>query len=335
MKDFDLEIDTNLNKPMEELKVTEHIEQSKKTLFSFELLPPLKGQSFDSIQEAIDPLLDFDPAFINITYHQEEVVYDSLPNGLMKKRVVRKRPGTVGITAAIKFRYGIPVVPHIICGGFTREETENALIDLNFLGVKNLLAVRGDPQNGERQFIPEPEGNSHSIELVEQIANLNQGEFLEKELKNTRSTDFCVGVAGYPEKHVESPNFESDLHFLKKKVEAGADYIVTQMFFDNKKYFDFVKSCRAKGINVPIIPGLKPVSTKSQMAVLPKTFNVDMPEALVKEMLKCKNNSEIRQVGVEWSIQQAKELLEFGVPVLHFYTMGKSDNIRKIAQEIF
>ncbi|MBE0649889.1 MAG: methylenetetrahydrofolate reductase [NAD(P)H] [Bacteroidales bacterium] len=320
---------------MDELKVTEYIERADKTLFSFELLPPLKGQNFDSIQEAIDPLLEFDPAFINITYHQEEVVYVPLTNGLMKKRIMRKRPGTVGITAAIKFRYGIPVVPHIICGGFTREETENALIDLNFLGVKNLLVVRGDPQEGQKEFVPEPDGNTHSIELVEQIAKLNKGEYQEKELKNTRATDFCIGVAGYPEKHAESPNLESDLHFLKKKVEAGAEYIVTQMFFDNRKYFDFVKNCRAKGINVPIIPGLKPVSSQSQMAILPKTFNVDMPEALVKEMLKCKNNSEVRQVGVEWSIQQAKELLEFGVPVIHFYTMGKSDNIRKIAKEIF
>jgi len=320
---------------MDELKVTEYIERSEKTLFSFELLPPLKGQNFDSIQEAIDPLLEFDPAFVNITYHQEEVVYDPLPNGLMKKRVVRKRPGTVGITAGIKFRYGIPVVPHIICGGFTREDTENALIDLSFLGVKNLLVVRGDPQPGQKEFIPEPDGNVHSLELVEQIERLNQAVYLEKELKNTRATDFCIGVAGYPEKHGESPNLESDLHFLKKKVEAGASYIITQMFFNNQKYFDFVNNCRAKGINVPIIPGLKPVSTLSQMATLPKTFNVDMPETLVKEILKCKNNTEVRQVGVEWAIQQAKELLEFGVPVIHFYTMGKSDNIRKIAQEVF
>lgn len=320
---------------MDELKVTEYIKRSDKTLFSFELLPPLKGQNFDYISEAIDPLLEFDPAFINITYHQEEVVYDPMPNGLMKKKTVRKRPGTVGISAAIKFHYGIPVVPHIICGGFTKEETENALIDLNFLGVKNLLAVRGDPQNGDKRFVPDPDGNTHSVELVEQIVKLNQGEFLEKDLKNAHATDFCIGVAGYPEKHSESPNLESDLHFLKKKVEAGAEYIVTQMFFDNQKYFNFVKNCRAKGIDVPIIPGLKPVSTLSQIALLPKTFNVDMPEALVKEILKCKNNSEVRQVGVEWSIHQAKELLEFGVPVLHFYTMGKSDNIRKIAQEMF
>ncbi len=319
---------------MNELKVTEHIVSSDKALFSFELLPPLKGEDFSAIQQTIDPLVDFDPAFINITYHQQEVVYDTLDNGLMKKRTVRKRPGTVGISAAIKFRYGIPVVPHIICGGFTREETENALIDLNFLGIKNLLVVRGDPPVGMKTFVPEPDGNAHALDLVKQIAELNRGHYLEKDIKNKRATDFCIGVAGYPEKHNESPNLESDLHFLKKKVEAGAKYIVTQMFFDNQKYFDFVKNCRAKGIDVPIIPGLKPITIRNQIVMLPQTFHVDMPEALVKEILKCKNNREVRQVGVEWAIQQSKELLEFGVPGLHFYTMGKSDNIREIAKNI-
>ena len=320
---------------MNELKVTEHIANSDKALFSFELLPPLKGQDFTAIQKAIDPLIEFDPAFINITYHQQEVVYDTLDNGLMKKRTVRKRPGTVGISAAIKYRYGIPVVPHIICGGFTREETENALIDLNFLGIKNLLVVRGDPPMGMKTFVPEPEGNAHSLDLVQQISALNNGKYLEDDIKNFRSTDFCIGVAGYPEKHSESPNLESDLHFLKKKVEAGAEYIVTQMFFDSQKYIDFVKNCRAKGIDVPIIPGLKPITTRNQMISLPQTFHVDLPEMLVKEMLKCKTNAEIREVGIEWAIQQSKELLEFGVPGLHFYTMGKSDNIRKIAEAVF
>jgi len=320
---------------MNEPKVTEHIAASGKTLFSFELLPPLKGQDFSAIQQAIDPLIEFDPAFINITYHQQEVVYDTLGNGLMKKRTVRKRPGTVGISAAIKYRYGIPVVPHIICGGFTREETENALIDLNFLGIKNLLVVRGDPPLGMKNFVPEPEGNEHALDLVKQIADLNKGHYLEKDIKNKRTTDFCIGVAGYPEKHNESPNLESDLHFLKKKIEAGAEYIVTQMFFDNQKYFDFVKNCRAKGIDVPIIPGLKPITPKNQMISLPQTFHVDLPETLVKEMLKCRNNAEVREVGIEWAVQQAKELLDFGVPVLHFYTMGKSDNIRKIAEKVF
>jgi methylenetetrahydrofolate reductase (NADPH) len=320
---------------MEEMKVIEHIARSKKALFSFELLPPLKGADFSSIQQAIDPLLDFNPAFINITYHQQEVVYDALDNGLMKKRTIRKRPGTVGISAAIKYRYGIPVVPHIICGGFTREETENALIDLNFLGIKNVLVVRGDPPLGMKTFVPEPEGNRHALDLVKQIAGLNRGQYLEKDIKNTRTTDFCIGVAGYPEKHNESPNFESDLHFLKKKIEAGAEYIVTQMFFDNRKYFDFVKKCRAKGIDVPIIPGLKPITSRNQMISLPQTFHVDLPEQLVKEMLKCKKPAEVRQVGIEWAIAQSKELLKFGVPGLHFYTMGKSDNIQKIARAVF
>jgi len=319
---------------MNEPKVTEHIAGSDKALFSFELLPPLKGQDFSAIQKTIDPLIEFDPAFINITYHQQEVVYDTLGNGLMKKRTVRKRPGTVGISAAIKYRYSIPVVPHIICGGFTREETENALIDLNFLGIKNLLVVRGDPPVGMKTFVPEPEGNAHAVDLVKQIAQLNQGRYLEKDIKNYRSTDFCIGVAGYQEKHSESPNLESDLHFLKKKVAAGADYIVTQMFFNNQKYFDFVKNCRAKGIDVPIIPGLKPITTQNQMISLPQTFHVDLPEALVKEILKCKNNRDVRQVGVEWAIRQSRELLKFGVPGVHFYTMGKSDNIREIAKNI-
>lgn len=320
---------------MSDIKVTEYIEKADKTLFSFELLPPLKGRNFESIQQTIDPLLEFDPAFINITYHQEEVVYENLSNGLIKKSTVRKRPGTVGISAAIKFRYGIPVVPHIICGGFTREETENALIDLNFLGVKNLLVVRGDPQIGKKNFIPEPDGNRFSLELVQQIDQLNKGNYIDKELKNTTATDFCIGVAGYPEKHIESPNLESDLHFLKKKTETGASYIVTQMFFDNQKYYDFVKTCNSKGINVPIIPGLKPITSKSQLISIPKTFNVDLPEDLVKEVLKCKNNDDVKQVGVEWSIQQSMELLKFGVPVLHFYTMDNADNIYKIASKVF
>lgn len=315
--------------------VVDHINQSDKTLFSFELLPPLKGQDFESTQNVIDPLMEFSPSFINITYHQEEVVYDNLPNGYMKKKTVRKRPGTVGISAAIKYRYGVNVVPHIICGGFTREETENALIDLQFLGIDDILAIRGDPQEGMKKFIPEPEGNQHAIELVKQIVELNNGRYLDEELKNTRSMNFCIGVGGYPEKHSESPNLESDLHFLKKKIEAGAHYIVTQMFFDNNKYFEFVKRCRAEGITVPIIPGMKPLSTKEQIISIPKTFNVDIPAGLVKEVVKCDSNKQVRELGVEWAIAQSKELMKANVPVLHFYTMGKSDNIQKIAKAVF
>ena len=318
-----------------EKTVIQHINDSNQTLFSFELLPPLKGHNFDSTQQAIDPLLEFNPSFINITYHEQEVVYENVGQGLMRKHTVRKRPGTVGISAAIKYRYGINVVPHIICGGFSKEDTENALIDLQFLGVNNLLLVRGDPQPGTRIFKPEPDGNEHALDLIEQVVNLNNGKYLDEKLENTRSMNFCIGVAGYPEKHSESPNIDSDLYFLKKKVDAGASYIVTQMFYDNQKYFDFVKLCRAKGINVPIIPGLKPVSTKNHLINIPKTFNVDLPVDLVKEVLKCKDNKQVRQVGVEWAIQQSKELLDFGVPVLHYYTMGKSDNIQKIAKGVF
>ena len=318
-----------------EQTVIEHITKAKKTLFSFELLPPLKGQDFESIQQNIDPLIEFEPSFINITYHQQEVVYENLPNGYMKKHTVRKRPGTVGIAAAIRYFYKIAIVPHIICGGFTREETENALIDLQFLGINDVLAVRGDPQVGSKKFIPEPDGNVYAVELVKQISNLNKAIYLDEELLNTRSMNFCIGVAGYPEKHSESPNLDSDLHFLKKKIEAGAHYIVTQMFYDNKKYFDFVKRCRDEGINVPIIPGLKPISTKDQLLSIPKTFNVDIPSDLVKEILKCDDNKQVRQVGVDWAIRQSKELKEFGVPVLHYYTMGKSDNIQKIAKAVF
>ncbi len=315
--------------------VIDHINEAKSTLFSFELLPPLKGQDFESTEKAIDPLMEFKPSFINITYHQEEVVYENLPNGLIKKHTVRKRPGTVGISAAIKYRYGVNVVPHIICGGFTREETENALIDLQFLGINDVLVVRGDPQAGMKRFIPEPEGNSYALELVQQIDKLNKGIYLDEDLLNTRSMNFCIGVAGYPEKHEESPNMDSDIHFLKQKIRAGAHYVVTQMFYDNQKYFDFVKQCRDEGITVPIIPGLKPISTREQIVSIPKTFNVDIPADLVKQMLKCKTNQEVRELGVEWCIDQARELIEFGVPVLHFYTMGKSDNVQKIAKAIF
>ncbi len=315
--------------------VVQHIEQSSSTLFSFELLPPLKGQDFGSIQKAIDPLIGFNPSFINITYHQEEIEYETLDSGLIRKKVVRKRPGTVGITAAIKYRYGVNVVPHIICGGFTREETENALIDLNFLGVKNLLIVRGDPQPGLKSFKPEPQGNAYSLDLVKQVADLNTGVYLDPNIRNSRSTNFCIGVAGYPEKHGESPNMDSDLHFLKKKVDAGAEYIVTQMFFDNSKYFEFVDRCKKAGIHIPIIPGLKPISTRNQIVTIPKAFNVDIPAELVKTVVKCKDNHEVRQLGIEWAIEQSKELKAAGVPVLHYYTMGKSDNIQQIAKAVF
>ena len=312
------------------MKVTEHLKNAKQTLFSFEILPPLKGKSIDSIYNSLDPLMEFNPPFIDVTYHREEYVYKKRKDGLLERRSVRKRPGTVGICAAIMNKYNVDTVPHIICGGFSQEETENALIDLDFLGVDNVLVLRGDPIKNETYFTPEEGGHSYASELLQQVDGMNKGIYLDEELKNSSPTDFCIGVAGYPEKHFEATNMESDIHFLKKKVEAGADYIVTQMFFDNQKYFDFVKLCRENDIDVPIIPGLKPISTEKQLTLLPHRFNLNLPNELVDEVLKCKSNEEVRQVGVEWAIKQTKELIDFGAPCVHFYTMGKSDNVQKI-----
>jgi len=318
------------------MKITEHIEASKgKSLFSFEILPPLKGQNIQSIFDGIDPLMEFDPQFIDVTYHREEYVYIEQENGLLEKRVVRKRPGTVGICAAIQNKYKVDAVPHILCGGFTKEDTENFLIDLDFLGIKNVLALRGDAVKSETYFKPEPNGNCFANNLVHQTTDMNKGIYLDTILENSHKTDFCVGVAGYPEKHMEAPSLEKDIENLKAKVAAGAEYVVTQMFFNNRKFFEFVDKCREQGITVPIIPGLKPIATKSQLSVLPHRFHVDMPEELISEVEKCKDNSEVRQVGVEWCIAQSKELIAAKVPVLHYYSMGKSSNIQKIAAAIF
>jgi len=318
------------------MKITEHIKASKgKSLFSFEILPPLKGQNIQSIFDGIDPLMEFDPQFVDVTYHREEYVYIEQENGLLEKRVVRKRPGTVGICAAIQNKFKVDAVPHILCGGFTKEDTENFLIDLDFLGIKNVLALRGDAVKSETYFKPEPNGNCFANNLVQQATDMNKGIYLDPVLENSHKTDFCVGVAGYPEKHMEAPSLEKDIERLRAKVAAGAEYVVTQMFFNNSKFFEFVDKCREQGISVPIIPGLKPIATKSQLTVLPHRFHVDMPEALISEVEKCKDNSEVRQVGVEWCIAQSKELIAAGVPVLHYYSMGKSSNIQKIAAAIF
>lgn len=316
-------------------KIIDILKNTKETFFSFELLPPLKGNSIESIYQTIDPLMEFNPLYVNVTYHQEEVEYKKREDKLLEKRVVRKRPGTVAISAAIKYKYKVKVVPHIICGGFTMEETEYALIDLHFLGIDNLLVVRGDPAPEQKHFIPEAEGHSNALGLVKQIANLNKGRYLDEDLENMNSTDFSMGVAGYPEKHPESPNRDSDFYFLKKKVEAGADFIVTQMFFDNKNFFEFVRQCRNKGINVPIIPGIKPLGTKNHLSYLPKTFSIDLPESLVKEVLKCKTPEAVKQVGIEWAIAQSRELIEFGVPVVHYFTLGKADSIQDVAKAVF
>lgn len=317
------------------MKVSDIITQSGKTVFSFELLPPLKGQNADKLYRTIEDLLEFDPQYINITTHRDEMEYRTLPNGLHERRTIRKRPGTVAIAASIQYKYGVPVVPHVVCGGFTKEETENMLIDLNFMGVKNVLALRGDKLKSENIFKPEPEGHAYASDLVKQIVDLRNGKYLDPELKNNTPMDFCIGVAGYPEKHAEATNPDVDLLNLKRKVETGADYIVTQMFFDNRKYYDFVDKCRAAGITVPIIPGIKPLSVKNQVSVLPGIFSIDIPEEFAKEVRKCKDNQEARQVGTEWAIHQAKDLIAHNVPCLHVYTYGISDNTRQIAKAVF
>ncbi|MFT5337312.1 MAG: methylenetetrahydrofolate reductase (NADPH) [Luteibaculaceae bacterium] len=316
------------------MKVTEHIKNRKETLLSFEILPPLKGENIHSIFNSMDPLMEFNPPFIDVTYHQEEVVYKKLPGGLLQEKRVRKRPGTVGICAAIMNRYSVDAVPHIICGGFSLEETEDALIDLDFLGIENVLLLRGDPGKHQQFFTPQEEGHKYAIDLIHQVKNLNNGIYLEKEMENSAKSNFCMGIAGYPEKHYEAPNMKSDIEYLKLKVEKGAEYIVTQMFFDNSKYFAFVDACRAAGITIPIIPGIKPMATARQLTVLPNLFHIDIPEELSTEVQKCKNNLDVKKVGTEWAINQCKELMERDAPCLHFYTMGKSNQIQEIIKGI-
>lgn len=287
-----------------------------------------------NIFNAIDPLMEFNPPFIDVTYHREEYMYKKRENGLLEKVTTRKRPGTVGICAAIMNKYGVDPVPHIICGGFNKEETENALIDLDFLGVDNVLVLRGDAIKSEGRFEADPEGHSYATELMVQVNELNNGIYLHDEVTR-HATNFSMGVAGYPEKHFEAPSLKSDMKYLKKKIELGADYIVTQMFFDNQKFFEFVDKCRAEGINVPIIPGLKPITTLKHMNLLPSIFHVDLPDSLVDELEKCKSNADVREVGIEWAVQQSKELMEYGVPVLHYYTMSKSAIVKRIADQLF
>lgn len=318
------------------MKVTEHLKRSNgKTLFSVEILPPLKGKSIQSIYDILDPIMEFKPAFIDVTYHREEYIYKKHPNGLLEKISMRKRPGTVGICAAIINHYKVDTVPHIICGGFSREETENALIDLSFLGIDNVLLLRGDAIKSEPVFESHPMGHRYALDLVKQVVNMNKGVYLDEELKNVAPSSFCIGVAGYPEKHFEAPNLSKDLSYLKAKIEAGADYIVTQMFFDNRKYFEFVELCRQNGINVPIIPGLKPITTSKQLTNLPKIFHVDLPDELIDSIEKCKDEKQVREAGIEWCINQSKELMKAGAPCLHYYTMGNAELTCKVAMEVF
>lgn len=318
------------------MKVTQHIENAYgKPLFSFEILPPLKGQNIQSIFDSIDPLMEFQPPFIDVTYHREEYEYKELPSGLLEKKIVKKRPGTVGICAAIQNKYSVDAIPHILCGGFTKEDTENLLIDLDFLGIDNVVALRGDALKNETYFNPEKAGNEYATDLVLQISNLNNGIYLDEDLQNSAQTNFCIGVAGYPEKHMEAPSLDSDIHFLKQKIKNGADYIITQMFFDNKKFFDYVQKVRAAGITIPIIPGLKPMATKKQLNLIPHRFSLELPDDLIMAIVKAKDNDAVKQIGIEWCTQQCKELIAAGIPVLHYYSMGKAESIKAIAKEVF
>ena len=314
------------------MKVTECIDAAKgSTLVSFEILPPLKGGSVQNIFKNLDPLMEFKPPFIDVTYHREEFIYKQRPSGYFEKAAIRKRPGTVGICAAIMHHYGVDAVPHLICGGFTASETENALIDLDFLGIKNVLALRGDARKFEGTFIPEVGGHNYAVDLVQQMADMNAGKYLDDSIAGVGS-DFCIGVAGYPEKHFEAPNFKADLQQLKAKIDAGAHYVVTQMFFDNQKYFDFVAACRNEGINVPIIPGLKPITNLKQLAAIPRVFFINFPELMVDELMSATTDEAVKEIGIEWCIAQSKELKAQGAPVLHYYTMGDVKTIKRIVE---
>jgi methylenetetrahydrofolate reductase (NADPH) len=316
------------------MKITEHLAAAKDTLISFEVLPPLKGKSIHSLYDHLDPLMEFRPSWINVTYHRSETMFKKKADGTFEKVDVRKRPGTVGICAAIMNHYQVDAVPHIICGGFTRRETEDALIDLDFLGIDNVLVLRGDAAKNEAFFEPERDGNHYAIDLLEQVTRMNNGIYIDEDIKNGGKTEFCAGVAGSPEKHFEAPNLEIDLQRLKQKVDAGAEYIMTQMFFDNEKFYAFVKACRAMDIQVPIIPGLKPITNKKQLSVLPRIFHVDIPTELSNAIQRCKNDAECEKVGTDWLVQQSQELKKFGVPVLHYYTLGKPKVIRDVVQQI-
>ncbi|WP_276503910.1 methylenetetrahydrofolate reductase [NAD(P)H] [Terrimonas pollutisoli] len=316
------------------MKVIDHIKGAKDTLISFEVLPPLKGKGIEALYRHLDPLMEFRPSFINVTYHRSEHVFKKRADGSFEKVIIRKRPGTESICAAIMNKYNVDTVPHLICGGFSINDTEDALINLRYLGIDNVLVLRGDAAKNEATFEPEPDGHRYASDLLKQVVQLNAGIYLEEDLKGTHKTDFCIGVAGYPEKHFEAPNMQTDLNYLKAKVDGGADYIITQMFFDNAKYYEFVKACRDIGITVPIIPGLKPVYSKKQLTVLPKTFHIDLPADLANEILKCKTDEEVEKIGEEWLLEQSKDLKKNGVPVLHYYTLGRPFMVANVVKKL-
>ena len=306
---------------------------SRTTRFAFELLPPLKGDGTRSVFGAIDPLMDFNPAYINVTFHREALKEDIRPDGSREWHIMRRRPGTVGISAAIRRKYDVEVVPHLICGGWSKYDIEDSLIDMDFLGLHNVLALRGDKSQNEKRFMPHPQGHAHAVDLVRQIADMNRGKFIDGEVEECHHSKFSIGVAGYPEVHAEARDITSDIIRLKDKIDAGAEYVVTQMFFDNRKYFDFVRRCREAGIRVPIIPGIKPISTLRHLEVLPETFGVELPGELVREA-KAHPDS-VREVGIEWAVAQSRELMAAGVPVLHYYTMSRTNNIQQIVRTLF
>ena len=317
------------------MKVTQHLAEANETIISFEILPPTKGKSIESIYQHLDALMEFKPCFINVTYHRAEQVYKKRTDGSFERVEIRKRPGTVGICAAIMNKYKVEAIPHLICGGFSKEETENALIDLHFLGIKNVLALRGDAAANEKFFTPHPNGHRYAEELVKQIISLNNGKYLEEDIMDGVKTDFCIGVAGYPEKHYESPNMDTDIYYLKRKLDLGADYVTTQMFYNNEHYYNFIKRCAANDIHVPVIPGLKPLTSKRQISMIPSIFNVEVPVDLCKEMMKAKTEADCEQVGEEWLLMQCRDLLKNKVPVLHFYTLGKPHVVYNVLKKLF
>jgi len=314
------------------MKVIDHLEKAKEPLISFELIPPKRGGDITDVLLVLDGITKFKPPFIDITSHSAEVIYEETPGGI-KKKVKRKRPGTLGICALIQNKYNVDAVPHILVKGFTREETEDFMIELNYLGIDNVLAVRGDDSGYEKPIPTGRSANSNSVELVEQIMKMNKGLYLEESLLDAKPTSFCVGVGGYPEKHFEAPNLDADIKFAKEKVNAGAEYIVTQMFYDNKLYFDFVEKCVAAGINVPIIPGLKIITSKAQLHSVPKNFHVTIPSALSDEIEKAKPD-EVLNIGIEWAANQVLELLEKNVPSVHFYIMLNSKPISMVMEKL-
>lgn len=318
------------------MKVIDILRSTEKPFASFELVPPLKGSDASRLYQSLDPLMEFQPPFINITCHRDEIEFVPNGDGTFTRMTLAKRPGTVAIVAAIMRRYPeLEIVPHVICGGSSCSRVESELLDLHFLGLNNIMALRGDALPGQKHFLPEPDGFSHSSELVEMISNLNRGQYLDPTVTNGLCTDFCIGVAAYPEKHFEAANIETDIEHLKQKVDAGANYIVTQMFFDNECFFTFVELCRKAGITVPIIPGLKPISSKKQIDLLPRAFHIDIPQELVTLMEKTKTAEEAYNLGIEWAIKQSRELLEHGFPAIHYYTMAKPDNVCQIVRAVF